>query len=198
MPKPKQTLQAHAEVRARLIGIAREIYGLEGPEAVSMRRVGRRAGYSTAALYRYFTDHDALVRAMWRDTVERLADKIVAAGAGQQDPLRRIRAILTAYAEFAARDATAFRASFLQLTRPGAIAEESGMGAAFLALRAAVAAARQWGQIRPVDPDLCAQTLWAIIHGAVALDQTIADFPFSDRALRVADAIETAIRGIAR
>jgi len=57
---------------------------------------------------------------------------------------------------------------------------------------------RQWGQARPVDPDLCAQTLWAIIHGVVALDPTIADFPFSDRAPRVAEAIETAIRGIAR
>jgi len=198
MPKPKQTLQAHAEVRARLIGIAREIYSLEGPDAVTMRQVGRRAGYSTAALYRYFADHDALVRAMWRDTVERLGDRIAAAGAGQQDPLHRIRAILATYADFAARDATAFRVSFLHLARPGAIVEESGMAAIFLVLRTAVAAARQWGQIRPVDPDLCAQTLWAIIHGAVALDQTIADFPFSDRTLRVTEAIETAIRGIAR
>ncbi len=119
MPKLKQTPEAHAAVRARLIGIAREIYSLEGPEAVSMRALGRRAGYSTAALYRYFADHDALVRAMWRDAVERLGESIAEAGAGQQDPLRRIRAILAAYADFAARDSSAFRASFLQLSRPG-------------------------------------------------------------------------------
>jgi AcrR family transcriptional regulator len=199
MPKRPQTREEQEAIRLRLIEAAREINDAEGAGAVTLRNVARHAGYSPAAMYRYFTDADDLVRSTWADTLERMRVKLEQALEGVVGPIPRLRALLLAYGAFADANMMAFRTTFFLLIRkpsPGTrIFEDYMAQSPFSLLLLEVLAAMEAGAIPPGDPNLIAQTLWGCLHGVLALDQTVRDFPFLDRRDRVRTAVDMALAG---
>jgi AcrR family transcriptional regulator len=200
MPKRPQTSDEHDAIRLRLIEAARELNNSEGPTAVTLRNVARRAGYSPAAMYRYFSDVEDLVRSTWADTLQRLRTWLEQAVAGVHGPLPRLRALLLAIGSFAEANLVAFRTTFFLLIRKpiqGArIYEDYLAQSPFALLHAEVQAAMDVGAIQPGDANLTAQTLWGYLHGVLALDQTVSDFPFLDRRARLAHAVDVALAGL--
>jgi AcrR family transcriptional regulator len=200
MPKRPQTNDEHDAIRLRLIEAARELNSTEGPTAVTLRNVARRAGYSPAAMYRYFSDVDDLLRSTWADTLHRLRTWLEQALAGVQGPLPRLRALLLAIGSFAEANLVAFRTTFFLLIRKPTqgprIYEDYLAQSPFALLFAEVKAAMDVGAIQPGDANLTAQTLWGYLHGVLALDQTVSDFPFLDRRARLLHAVEVALAGL--
>jgi len=200
MPKRSQTKDEHDAVRLRLIEAARELNNTEGPTAVTLRNVARRAGYSPAAMYRYFSDVDDLIRSTWADTLYRLRAWLEQALAGVQGPLPRLRAVLLAIGSFAEANLVAFRTTFFLLIRKpsqGArIYDDYLAQSPFALLLAEVQAAMDAGAIRPDDANLTAQTLWGFLHGVLALDQTVSEFPFLNRRERLLHAVDVAVAGL--
>lgn len=200
MPRRPQTPEEFAKVRQRLIETARAIHAEEGAEAVTLRNVARRAGFSPAAIYRYFQDADELSASVFEDDASRLAERMRAACDQNPSHRGRLAGMLRAYADFALEDMAAFRAGFLRLLRRPA-AERAARGALaatpFALLLAEVASAMADGAIAPGDTGLIAQTLWGVMNGVVGLDQTGADVPSADRNARIEYAITMALRGIA-
>ena len=200
MPKPAQTKIEHEAIRQRLIEAAREINSVEGADKVTLRHVARRAGYSPAAMYKYFNDVDDLVRSTWADTLQRLHDRLLAALAGVQGPVPRLRALLLAYGAFAEENMVAFRTTFFLLIRrpsPGTrIYEDYVEDSPFSLLLHEVQAAMAAGDSARGDANLTAQTLFGVVHGVLALDQTINDFPFLDRRKRFTHAVDVALAGV--
>jgi AcrR family transcriptional regulator len=64
--------------RDQILVAAREIFADRGPE-VPMEEIARRAGVGVGTLYRRFADRESLIRAVFRDTFQTVADETRAA-----------------------------------------------------------------------------------------------------------------------
>ena len=92
--------QQQEDLRAKILDAARELFVNEGVEAVSMRKVADKIGYSATTLYNYFDDKEALLFALCDadfGTLQELFKKIGKIA----DPIERLRKLGQAYITFA-------------------------------------------------------------------------------------------------
>lgn len=68
--------ESAAATRRALLDAAAELLDLGGPEAVTLREVGARAGLTRGAPYRHFTGKDSLLTAIATESWERIADQV--------------------------------------------------------------------------------------------------------------------------
>ncbi|MER7980304.1 TetR/AcrR family transcriptional regulator [Streptomyces sp. NPDC095817] len=68
--------ESAAVTRRALLDAASDLLDLGGPEAVTLREVGARAGVSRGAPYRHFTGKDSLLTAIATESWERVADQV--------------------------------------------------------------------------------------------------------------------------
>ncbi len=115
----------HGDLPNALTDAATEMAKEGGPDAVVLRAVARATGVSAAAAYRHFTDHGELLHAVRERALSALADAMRAsldAGEPLADPakeaIRRLRALGSAYINFALSDPGLFRTAFCRPDRP--------------------------------------------------------------------------------
>ena len=99
-----------------ILAAGREVLLESGPDALSLREVARRAGYSPSALYNHFRDRDQLVVALAMGSVAALASYLEAVPAGPARP--RLRALADAYLAFATDNPEEYRVIFDCLANP--------------------------------------------------------------------------------
>lgn len=100
-------------LRARLLSISRELLDEEGPSALSMRAVARRAGCTHQAPYHYFGNREGIVAALIVDGFTKLEYALnTAINSTQADPLGCIEAAANAYVDFALDNPGIFRTMF--------------------------------------------------------------------------------------
>jgi AcrR family transcriptional regulator len=68
--------ESAAVTRRALLDAAAQLLDLGGPEAVTLREVGARAGVSRGAPYRHFADKDSLLTAVATESWERTGDRV--------------------------------------------------------------------------------------------------------------------------
>ena len=68
--------ESAAATRRALLDAAAELLELGGPEAVTLREVGARAGVTRGAPYRHFADKDSLLTAVATESWERIVDQV--------------------------------------------------------------------------------------------------------------------------
>ena len=79
MATPDTPLRADARRnRDQILAAAREIFAERGAE-VAMEEIARRASVGVGTLYRRFADREALIRAVFRETFQLVADEVAAA-----------------------------------------------------------------------------------------------------------------------
>ncbi|MEU3766221.1 TetR/AcrR family transcriptional regulator [Amycolatopsis keratiniphila] len=76
--------ESAAATRRALLDAAAELLDIGGPDAVTLREVGARAGVTRGAPYRHFPDKNSLLTAVAAEALGRLADQ---AHAVRADPL---------------------------------------------------------------------------------------------------------------
>jgi AcrR family transcriptional regulator len=70
---PARALRADAQRnRDRILEVAKQAFTFDGPDA-SLDEIARRAGIGPGTLYRHFPTRDALIEAVYRSEVEKLA-----------------------------------------------------------------------------------------------------------------------------
>ncbi|MFE9725314.1 TetR/AcrR family transcriptional regulator [Streptomyces sp. NPDC005794] len=69
-------VESAAVTRRALLDAAAALLDLGGPEAVTLREVGARAGVSRGAPYRHFADKDSLLTAVAAEGWERIGDRV--------------------------------------------------------------------------------------------------------------------------
>jgi len=90
-------IESAAATRRSLLQAAASLLDEGGPEAVTLREVGARAGVSRGAPYRHFDDKDSLLSAVAAEAWGRLADQaVVIAAAPDVSAPEKLRDILTA------------------------------------------------------------------------------------------------------
>jgi AcrR family transcriptional regulator len=138
----------------------------EGIEALSMRRLASRVGVSATALYRHFPDKDGLLRCLVEGANAELGRYLFPRGR----PRPRLEGTLAAYLRFALERPQSYDVLFFSRGRTDLEVPPSGESSAnFRLLRDQVAEAMARGELRRADPTQTAVTLWALMHGLVAL-----------------------------
>jgi len=194
------------EVRTQILDAARELFAAEGIEAVTMRALAERIEYSATAIYLHFPDKQSVIRELCARDFRALAG---AFGKIAQiaDPVERIRAAGSAYAEFALAHPHHYRLMFMTPLPP--LEPEPGIERgnpdqdAYAFLRSAVAEAIAADRLRDglESADAASQVLWGGIHGLVSLWITKGDDPWIDWGPRrevLELMIDTLIRGLLR
>ncbi len=112
-PVKRRTGQHHGDLRNALLSAALELVAERGPRGFSVAEAARRAGVSSAAPYKHFTDRDALLAALavrgYAEQERRFSAALASAG---DSPTDRLAAVARAYVSFAAQDRSLFDVVF--------------------------------------------------------------------------------------
>jgi len=184
-----------ALLRTALMDAARDLLlELGDQDKLTVRAVTARAGVSPNALYLHFANKDSLLSAVMIANYKELRAFLHAAVPQDAAPIEQLRALATAYLEFAAQRPGIYRVLFLTKVREGVLlpapdavtGQDEGVDT-FNDLLEIVTRCLQGA------PDAFAQTVyfWVGLHGFVALRQVIPAFPwpsgsdYVDRMIRV-------------
>jgi AcrR family transcriptional regulator len=153
----------HGDLRRALLDTALEAVGEQGPAAVSLRDVARRAGVSHAAPTHHFGDKTGLMTALAAEGWELLADALAETAAEGDD----FGALGVAYVVFA----TSHPAHFAVMRAPGlARADDPALEAAMARAREQLeAGVRRFEGGSSDDAAVTALTAWSLVHGLAAL-----------------------------
>jgi AcrR family transcriptional regulator len=106
--KPYHHGSLHSALIEASIALARE----GGPDRVIVREAARAAGVSHSAAYRHFADREALLAEVSSFARNELAAEMRRRINRTKDPRRRLRAVGTAYIDFALTEPGLFRTAF--------------------------------------------------------------------------------------
>jgi AcrR family transcriptional regulator len=153
----------HGDLRRALLDTALEAVAEQGPAALSLRDVARRAGVSHAAPTHHFRDKTALLTALAAEGWSLLADSLQDVAANGDS----FAELGVAYVVFA----TSHPAHFAVMRAPGlARADdpelEAAMGRARTQLKSGV---RRFEAGTTRDADTTALAAWSLVHGLAAL-----------------------------
>jgi AcrR family transcriptional regulator len=98
-----------AQARRRLVEAATEAFAERGYHATTTRDIAARAGMSPAAVYVHHASKEDLLFAISREGHDAALRVLEEAGAGEDDPLRRLQACVRAFAQWHAEHHTAAR-----------------------------------------------------------------------------------------
>ena len=159
-------VESAAATRRALIDAAAELLDEGGPEAVTLRAVGARAGVSRGAPYGHFPDKEHLLAAVATRSWEAVGEQIDRLLADERrSPSQRLERALTGLVEVGRRRPHAYALMFSAPTgeHPEAMAAVSRTHDQFLAIVADVVGDPQ--RARPIGA-----LLMTSLHGIVAME----------------------------
>lgn len=173
------------ELRERILDAARRIVMREGFGALSMRKIAEAIEYSPATLYLHFESRDAIAHALCAEGYAQLLatfEPLIPIA----DPAERLRAIGRAYVAFGVAHPQTYRLIFMEdpsytgaaLVGDVGGSDEDAGDAAFRLMVESIDALKAQGRLAgSPDSQVCAEALWATMHGIVALHLTCPVFP---------------------
>src|SRR5689334_16082122 len=171
-PRKKRAGQYHhGDLRRALIDQALRTIDKEGAEGLTLRGVGDALGVSRTALYRHFSDKQALVAAVAREGFRALRAALLDAWEYKGHGRAGLEAMGLAYIQFAVDHPSHYRVMFGRFVESAARDEEliEAAQGAFQALVDALAERQRAGATRPDDLVLQARFVWSVVHGVAML-----------------------------
>ena len=171
-PRRKRAGQYHhGDLRRALIDQALRTILTAGVEGLTLRGVGEALGVSRTALYRHFSDKQALVAAVAREGFRTFRRALVDAWERQDRGRAGFEAMGEAYLQFAVAHPSHYRVMFGRFMEscardPELINEATG---AFQALLDALVEGQREGWVRQDDPVILARFVWSVTHGIAML-----------------------------
>ncbi|MFC7465564.1 TetR/AcrR family transcriptional regulator [Brachybacterium sp. GCM10030252] len=184
----------HGDLRAALVAEGLEISRHQGPSALSLREVTRRAGVSPAAAYRHFRDRHALMVALSGEIqarmVQRMRSRTRHGCSGDEEgddeagaALARLRGVGLGYIDFAIEEPGWFELAFFgERARDGAeagAADDAALDPAeevelqdvppFAELLAALDECVRTGVLPAHRRDGAELSCWSAVHGCAEL-----------------------------
>src|SRR6202020_2716539 len=99
--------------RGEILDAAKQLFLTDGFERATIRKIAATVGVSAAALYLYFPDKDAILRAIAESTFETLLAALEESQRQADTDLQRLRAGLRAYVAFGLAHPDEYRLTFL-------------------------------------------------------------------------------------
>ena len=180
-PKPKTEFERQ-RLRTLIIDAARELFVARGADAVTMREIAKRIGYSATSIYLHFANKEALLRVICDTDFLALATSLKNVML-IVNPIDRLKALSSGYAAFALTHPNHYRLMFMTARTPCDDPEQSSLQRnsaeqdAYYQLKTVVNDVHVAGYFRAdlKDADLIAQTIWAGTHGVCALQISMSE-----------------------
>jgi AcrR family transcriptional regulator len=176
--------QQRQDTAEKILSAARELLISQGIAGLTMRNLATKVGYSPTAIYSYFADKDAVLRALM-DTDCIALRRAMDDAATEPDPIERVRKMGQAYVGFGLRYPDHYRVLMLTehdpaIHNPNDPRRGDPAQDAYALLRQAVADGLVSGRYRTefTDPDQLVQIIWAGVHGIVALHLNLGRDPW--------------------
>jgi AcrR family transcriptional regulator len=171
-PKKKRAWQYHhGDLRRALLDEALRTIHAEGVERLTLRTVGEKLGVSRTALYRHFSDKQALLAAVGREGFRLLRLALTSAWEEQGRGPKGFEAMGFAYVRFAVAHPSHYRVMFggfvESCARDAEFVQEAQ--AAFQVLVDSLIEQQAEGTVRRDDPLLLARFIWSVVHGIAML-----------------------------
>jgi AcrR family transcriptional regulator len=171
-PRKKQAGQYHhGDLQRALLAEALRTIEAQGIDGLTLRGVGEKLGVSRTALYRHFSDKQALLASVGREGFRLLREALVGAWQRQGRGRAGFEAMGLAYVGFAVDHPAHYRVMFGRFAEsctkdPAFVEEATG---AFQALVDSLVEQQQAGLVRPDDPLTLARFVWSVVHGIAML-----------------------------
>ncbi len=184
------------EARRAILDATEAILLEDGEELLSIRKLALRCGYTAPTIYHYFRDKDGLIDSLLEERFSRLLQRMRRVQLGA-DPITNVREYARAMFRFAAANQTFYRVMIRgrgsndggeRKVRPAEEAREMLAGQ----LQTLANEGRLWTD----DVDAALQSLWAMVHGVLALRLGNPKYAWSKNLTEVA--LETVLRGLVR
>ena len=178
-PKPK-TEAERQQLRTLIIDAARDLFVTRGVEAVTMREIAKRIGYSATSIYLHFADKEAVLRAILDVDMLALATSLNTI-LQIEDPVERMQALGYGYADFALSFPNHYRLMFMAERIPcdpekSSLQKNNAEQDSYFLLKTVVNDVYLAGRFKAElqDVDLIAQVIWAGVHGVCSLEINMA------------------------
>lgn len=168
-PRLSRRDRRRSDTREEILVAARELLLEVGPEAISLRQVARRADFSPAALYTYFSSRDEIVVALFDESFERL-DAYLRRVPADLSPAKRAVELGMAYMDFGRENPMDLRCVLAATSWEG-LPPSSGIALGLGAARLIAETFREGMAqgVFPIDSQLSAAEMaygtWALVHG---------------------------------
>lgn len=172
--KKKPQHYHHGDLRRALLAATIETIRTQGVAAVTVRGVGDDVGVSRTALYRHFSNKDALLGAVALEGFATLRTALFDAWTRGGRNVKGFNQMGEAYVRFARQHPSHYQVMFGGYMASSSLAAELATEEfdAFGVLVAAITALQQTKQMRPDDPQLMAMYIWSVVHGVAMLALT--------------------------
>lgn len=193
-----------ASRRGEILDAAKRLFLTEGFERATIRKIAASVGVSSAALYLYFPDKDAILRAIAELTFDTLLARLEELQRQADTDLERLRAGLRAYVAFGLAHPDGYRLTFLAKMMascgPGRPADPPdhlpAADRSFDLMVNGIGRLMQAGVFRSADPVLTAEAVWASLHGVTTLLLDQREHLESDTDALVTAVIDMVVRGL--
>lgn len=178
-----------------ILEAARDLFASEGYEAVTLRKVADAIEYCPATIYKYFRDKEEMVRALVEQDIGALMERF-RPSMDKQTPLDRLRSFGRSYIDMGLMQPNHYRLMFMTPLLPNddplyrqkrADPQTDSYGLFLTVVQQCIDDA----VFKPAlnDAEWIAQTLWAGLHGVIALhialgkEETVEWRPVRERAI---------------
>lgn len=193
-PAALRRTRQREEARRAILDAAEAILLEDGQELLSIRKLALRCGYTAPTIYHYFRDKDGVIDALLEERFSRLLQRVRRVQEGP-DPVVNLREFARAFLRFAASNPTFYRVMIRGSSDGGERKVRAAEQAREIMVGPLAALAKQ-GRLWTEDLDAALQSLWAVLHGVVALRLGNPKYAWSKNLPEVA--IETVLRGLVR
>jgi AcrR family transcriptional regulator len=155
-----------------ILNAADRVLSVEGPEALTVRRIASEAGLSTMGVYSRFGGKEGVVDQLRIDGFQILVDTMATTATTDQ-ATEDLRACGRNYRKFALAHPTHYRVMFGSALNDCATSDDALTAGheAFARLVERIRRAQSMGDVRDdVDSETIAEVVWSTIHGHVALE----------------------------
>jgi AcrR family transcriptional regulator len=173
------------ELRRKILRAASEIITKEGFEALSMRKLADRIGYSAGSIYLYFRNRDEIAKELSREGYSLLLEMMLKEKASKKAPPDELRALIRGYVRFGTEHPETYRLIlmgdpvYLEAVFAEKIEDDPATQAYNLLVDAAQRLLAIKEDLSKITPVQLAESLWAAAHGLVSLKLTCPLFPTS-------------------
>jgi AcrR family transcriptional regulator len=155
-------MPAHAQTSAAaIVAAGRQLLEERGVDALTMHDVAVAVGVRAPSLYKRVSGRSDLLRLILEDVADELT-AVTDAVTGSGDPVADLRAMVTAYREFAHSNPVAYALMYAPPALPGATERGARMSAALLRITAELAG--------PQHALLAARTIVAWANGFIMME----------------------------
>ena len=163
---------SHDLMRAEILTAAQHIIRTNGMDSLSLRALAKAVGVTAPALYEYFPNKDAILRALFVQGSGAMLSLMESTLATTEPGVQSLMAILEGYRSFATDEPDYFRLLFGRVDPPLVLREDeyAGMQQIFERFVGTIAIAIERGELQPLPPMTLSCSLWALVHGIALLE----------------------------